>query len=52
MLYAADVQVEHVSMRPVDGRMVKLSIDQSKCSVDSIARIFELEVFGTPSNHH
>ena len=47
------VEVEHVSMKPMDGRLVRLWVDQSKkCKVDSIARIFELEVFGTPSNHH
>ena len=40
------VGIEHMDFAAVSCRLIKLSIDQSTCSVSNHARVFEVEVYG------
>eukprot|EP01047_Picozoa_sp_COSAG01_P015412 COSAG01_NODE_771_length_13718_cov_54.441442_17_plen_523_part_01 len=41
------VKKEHLHLSPTVVRLVRLSVDQTSCSVDNYARIFEMKIFGT-----
>ena len=42
------LSTEHNAFTAVAARFVRITIDQSTCSTDNIARLYELEIYGVP----